>query len=225
MSDPGFSPSFERLRKNGRVPHPQVKRQACQHTIMTRPLPNPTSAAWWSQYAVDLYATPRAWAHKSENLVHAFQAIAAASIPDSLHLNLDDQALMLAGMSVEVQLKAILVSKLSIRQVVSAPKRPKSPDDLKIWCIFYSHNLSELAELAEINLDHQQQQTASALSQYIYWRGRYVVPTERGLDDLIPLELDSGLVGQAHQIATIPAANDLINCVIKEVKERLYGQL
>jgi hypothetical protein len=71
--------------------------------------------AFWSKYAVALYATPRAWAHKSENLVHAFEAVAAASEPGSMHLNMNDQALMLAGMSIEVQLKAILVSIAGIR--------------------------------------------------------------------------------------------------------------
>ncbi len=180
--------------------------------------------AFWSAYAVALYATPRAWAHKGENLVHAFEAVAAASVPGSMHLNMNDQALMLAGMSIEVQLKAILVSTAAIRDIVTAPQRPNATDvsALAVWQVFFSHNLPKLAELAQVSLDREQQLTATALSQYIYWRGRYVVPTERGIDDLIPVELDTGLVGQAHSYATVESARSLIQHTIHAVKSRLY---
>lgn len=189
---------------------------------MSRHLSDPR--AFWSDYAVALYATPRAWAHKGENLVHAFEAVAAASVPSSMHLNMTDQALLLAGMSIEVQLKAILVSTVAIRDIVTAPKRPSASDvsALAVWQVFYSHNLPKLAELARVILDGEQLQTATALSQYIYWRGRYVVPTERGIDDLIPIELDTGLVGQAHSYATVESARSLIQHTIQAVKTRLY---
>jgi hypothetical protein len=169
-----------------------------------------------------MYETPRAWAHKGENLIHAFEAIVAASVKDSMHLDLNDQALMLAGMAIEVQIKAILINIPHIRTIVSASKPPSDKSATNIWKAFFSHNLLELAKIANITLTPAQQNVAFALSQYIYWRGRYVVPTERGIDDLIPINLDTGLVGQAHRVATIDSARDLIHCIIDEVKAQLY---
>jgi len=179
--------------------------------------------AFWKNYSHGLYATPRAWAHKGENLVHAFEALASASEPDSMHLNMTDQALMLAGMSVEVQLKAILVNLPSVRTVVTAEKRPTAEPAKTIWAKFFSHNLLELALEAQVPLTDNEQKTAAALSQYIYWRGRYVVPTERGIDDLIPVVLDNGLIGPSHSVS-LAEARTLIHTVITEVKARLYAQ-
>jgi hypothetical protein len=185
--------------------------------------PSNDASSFWENYWQGLYATPRAWAHKGENLIHAFEAVASASVTGSMHLNMHDQALMLAGMSVEVQLKAILVNVPEVRAVVTTPKRPTAANDKSLWAVFYSHNLVDIARVAQITLTDEQRKTAAALSQYIYWRGRYVVPTERGLEDLIPVTLDSGLVGQAH-LVPIEAARDLICCVVSEVKSRLYDQ-
>jgi len=178
---------------------------------------------FWKDYTQGLYGAPRAWAHKGENLIHAFEAIAAASDADSMHLNMQDQALMLAGMSIEVQLKAILVSVPAVRSIVTGAKPKKGDPSLKLWSRFFSHNLVELALEADVLLTETEQRTAIALSQYIYWRGRYVVPTERGIDDFIPVELENGLAGQVHQI-TIQEARALIDRIILEVKARLYPQ-
>ena len=46
---------------------------------------------------------------KGENLVHAFEAVAAASVNGLMQFDMRDQALMLAGMGIEVMLKALLV--------------------------------------------------------------------------------------------------------------------
>lgn len=186
--------------------------------------PSPDARVFWKTYWHGLYATPRAWAHKAENLIHAFEAVASASVTGSMHLDMLDQALMLAGMSVEVQLKAILVNVPSVRAVVTLPKRPIAASEKALWSAFYSHNLVDLARESQVTLSAEQRKTAAALSQYIYWRGRYVVPTERGIDDLIPVSLDSGLIGPSHRI-TIEAARDLIYCIVSEVKSRLYDQV
>jgi hypothetical protein len=177
---------------------------------------------FWLQYTNGLYAVPRAWAHKGERLYHAFEAVAAASQEGSWHLDMNDQALMLAGMSIEVQLKAILVNLPDIQAIVTATGQPIKGKANKIWRIFYSHNLLELAKLANIKFSSEQEKVALALSQYIYWRGRYVVPTEKGIDSLIPTMLDKGEYGQLHRVATVDKARELINVVIAEVKSRLY---
>ena len=139
-----------------------------------------------------------------------------------MHLNMHDQALMLAGMSVEVQLKAILVSMPAVRTTVTMPKRPTAEPARKLWNTFYSHNILALALEGKVLLTQKEQKIAAALSQYIYWRGRYVVPTERGIDDFIPVKLDDGLIGQSHRVS-VEDARALIHRVIAEVKLRLYA--
>jgi len=99
-----------------------------------------TARQFWKGYWHGLYETPRAWAHKGENLVHAFEAVASASVNCSMHLNMHDQALMLAGMAIEVMLKAILVSIPEPRVVVTAPERPLDDAGKSLWAAFYSHS-------------------------------------------------------------------------------------
>jgi hypothetical protein len=185
---------------------------------------SPSARTFWTQYWQGLYATPRAWAHKGENLVHAFEVVASASVEDSGHLNLKDQALMLAGMAIEVLLKAILVSVPEHRPIVTASKQPIDIPGKALWKTFRSHRLVDLARQATIALSADREGTAATLTQYIYWRGRYVLPTEHGINDLIPVEGDDGLVGPAHQI-TVDAARDLLHHVISEAKARLYDRV
>lgn len=59
---------------------------------------------FWKAYSQELYAVPRAWTHKGENLIHAYRTVLAASEPETMHLNMHDQAFMLAGMAIEVLL-------------------------------------------------------------------------------------------------------------------------
>jgi hypothetical protein len=108
--------------------------------------------AFWKSHSQGLYAVPRAWARKGENLIHAFQAVSAASEPGAMHLNMRDQALMLAGMAIEVQLKAILVNSPTVRTVVTGGQPQKSDPDFKLWQRFFSHNLLELALEAGLTL-------------------------------------------------------------------------
>jgi hypothetical protein len=185
----------------------------------------PSDAAhdFWSRYSQGLYAMPRAWAHKGENLIHAFEAVASASVDGSMHFNMCDQALMLAGMAIEVQLKAILVNVPEVRSIVTAATQPADASGKRLWNTFRSHRLVDLAAEANVPLTPQQVRTAAALTQYIYWRGRYVVPTERGINDLIPIRHEDGLVGPSERSATIEAVSDLIRHVIAEVKARLYS--
>ena len=153
----------------------------------------------WKKHWQGIYATPRAWVLKGMNLVYAFEAVAAGSDNESWHLSMDDQAFMLAGMAVEVHLKSILVNEPSVRAIVSADVAI-SADDKKLRKTFYSHDLVALAEAGQVLFTDSEKRNAAALSQYINWRGRYVLPTEKSLDNLIPVILPDGLVGQAHRI-------------------------
>ena len=139
---------------------------------MAHPFDKKQALNFWELYRIGMHATPRAWAHKGENLMHAFEVLIAASDPNSFHLNLSDQAFMLAGMSAEVHLKAMITNDPLARCVVTASSEPGAGPDRKLWKAFRSHDLIELAQIALLPLDDRQQRIATALSQYIYWRGR-----------------------------------------------------
>src|SRR5438093_9525895 len=80
----------------------------CQRRVRQSPIPDIGMARqFWAEYRRGLYAMPRAWAHKGENLVHAFEVVAFAAEENGVDVR--DQALMLAGMAIEVLLKATLV--------------------------------------------------------------------------------------------------------------------
>jgi hypothetical protein len=155
------------------------------------------------------------------NLVYAFEAVAAASNNESWHLSMDDQAFMLAGMAIEVHLKAILVNLPSVRAVVTLDA-PSGAADRKLHKTFYQHNLRALADAANITFTAPEKRTADALTQHIYWRGRYVLPTEKSIDDLLPRILPNGLVGNPNHIA-LDEVRALIKRVINEVNERLFA--
>jgi HEPN domain-containing protein len=69
-----------------------------------------------------------------------------------------------AGLSIELLLKAILIAKgMDARR---------------------THNIGELAKLAQIELNEDQRCTADLLAAVVEWRGRYPAPTsERKWDD------------------------------------------
>ena len=137
---------------------------------------------FWAEYWRAPYATARAWAHKGENLVHAFEVLADVAEAHRDLADLRDQALMLAGMGVEVLLKAIAVNVPERRAIVSA-RRPRANDDaLALWEAFYSHDLVALATSADVPLTQSHTDTATGLSQYILWNDRYVVPRDSSLN-------------------------------------------
>ena len=174
----------------------------------------------WKKHWHGIYATPRAWVLKGMNLVYAFEAVAAASDNESYHLSMDAQAFMLAGMAIEVFLKAILVHQPTIRDVVTADE--KNTTDKKLHKTFYMHDLLALADAANISFTATEKRTAAALTQYIYWRGRYVLPTDKNIDNLIPTILPDGLVGNPNHIA-VEAVRGLIKRVRDEVNARIFN--
>ena len=190
---------------------------------MAQPFDKKQALNFLELYRIGMHATPRAWAHKGENLMHAFEVLIAASDPNSFHLNLSDQAFMLAGMSAEVHLKAMITNDPLARCVVTASSEPGAGPDRKLWKAFRSHDLIELARIALLPLDDRQHTIATALSQYIYWRGRYVVPTAKGIDDLLPVEREDRLFGPIHHVSSAEV-RDLLWHVINALKSRLYPQ-
>ena len=135
-----------------------------------------------------------------------------------------DQALMLAGMASEVLLKALLVHCSQMRTIVTTQGKHLDDAGKELRRVFYSHDLVRLASVARVALSDDQRDTAHVLSEFISWRGRYVLPTEPNLEDLVPIPLPDGRVGMRHLSVTIEASRTLLNHLIDEVKLRLYGE-
>ncbi len=178
---------------------------------------------FWSNYRKAMFGTPRAWTHQGENLVGAFEVVANASIRKPRLGGMEPQALMLAGMAIETLLKAIIVSEPQLRAAVAATKTDLSAKHA-LRTVFHTHNLVEIAKMADVPLTPKRKRVAQALSQYIYWRGRYVVPMEAGLNDLVSRKGDDGLVRPQHVCATIETARDLVDHVTAAVRARLYPE-
>lgn len=175
----------------------------------------------WRKYWRGIYEIPRAWAMKGENLFHAFEAVAAASDEGSMQFNLRDQALMLAGMSIEVMLKALIVDNPKSRDLVLGLRAPETPACRALKGAFYSHRLRELATHAGVEMSPDQMDILASLTSHVYWRGRYVVPTEAALKDIVPIEDEMGLVGPPHRDVSYEETTAVIRAVIASVKERL----
>jgi hypothetical protein len=177
----------------------------------------------WREYWEGIFSTPRAWAQKAERLYHAFNAVASASQEGSMHCDLREQALMLAGMSIEVLWKALLVAQPDYRaMLLSTDSLSKSDTERKNT--FYTHDLLALAQLADVELSEAHKKTARVLSSFIYWRGRYVIPVQRRIGDLAPTMQSDGLWRQEHNEVTIEDARSLADHAISVVNERLYSR-
>ena len=109
-----------------------------------------------------------------------------------------------------------------LRNIVSGDKPQRSDQTFKLWQRFFSHNLIGLALDANFPLTVTEQRTLIALSQYINWRGRYVVPTKSALDDLLTVQLENGLAGQIHHIL-LQDVTDLLDRIVIEVNAKLYA--
>ena len=107
--------------------------------------------------------------------------------------------------------------------MVAAPLRSITGAERQLHQVFYRHNLLDLAHAAHVELTGEQSETAAILSQFIVWRGRYVLPLERGIDELLPIKHHDGLVGPPDRDVTIDAAKSLLDHVIANVKAGLYG--
>lgn len=105
---------------------------------------------FWESYWNGPYAIPRVWAHLVEYLAHEFEAILAVCVTKSIDFNLSDQALMLAGMAIEVQLKGNLVHPPSVRGIVTRQVPAKVERHRQLLRTLYTHKLVELFSAAGI---------------------------------------------------------------------------
>ena len=85
-------------------------------------------------------------------------------------------------------------------------------------------------------LSTEYKKTAEMLSEYISWRGRYVLPTDKSLKDIIPIKINGRpipgkTITTNNTITTFPAkyvsieeARDLIDYIVSQVKLHLYNE-
>ena len=184
----------------------------------------PSTLAGWKRHWHGLYATPRAWAHKGENLVDAFGVLAPVATTRTMDFDIHAQTLMIAGMAVEVLLKAILVHDPEVRRIVMSRSKSHSAKEKELYSIFYNHNLADIARAARVRLTRTQRLTALSLSQYIIWKGRYIVPTMSRITDLVPVPQENGLIGPSDRNVTISMAARLVERSMRAVRSRLYGE-
>ena len=174
-------------------------------------------------YWAGVLAMPHAWAHKADSLRQAFEAIADASnVKRSLDYDVRDQALMLAAMAIEAYLKAMIVLDKTIVLAVTS-HQPTEASHEKLKKVFFSHNLVALSSLAKVQLSTVQLRQARTLSAFIEWRGRYVMPTSRGLETLRPRRGSTGLRTQAHAAISVQHARSFTNDVLIHARARIYG--
>ena len=175
---------------------------------------------FWAEYSRRLYEVPRAWAHKGQNLVHAFEVLADQET--SFHFDVRAQAMMMAGMACEVMLKAVLVNNPEVLHAVTASPKQLDDQGRKVRSTFFRHELLPLFELARVPLTEAEALVADCLSEYIIWRGRYVVPRESDVDDFIPIRHADGLIGGKDRSLDRATVRALLDKVIEVVKRELY---
>lgn len=132
-------------------------------------------------------------------------------------VNLHEPMMMLAGMAIEVKLKALVVSDFDKKSALLR-------GDREICRVFFSHDLAALSKLAAVDLSVDEEETANALSQFVLWRGRYVVPTEKRTMDFASAERRDGSVKPATFFATLDRVRFLIEHVVREIKVRVYDE-
>lgn len=135
---------------------------------MTSTPPDPRSPkdAWDEQHRL-LAESPFVWVLKADALIAAFETLAQAderalgSGDDSPRLS--SVTYMLAGFSIEVLLKALLVQKAS-------PLNTKGRFQLN------SHHLVDLAQEADFSLMEGEARLLEKLEEFLTWAGRYPIP-------------------------------------------------
>ena len=181
---------------------------------------HPSHAYWFG-----VLTMPRAWVHKGESLRQAFALVAEGSeVERTLDFDVHEQALMLAGMACEALLKALAVSRPVVREAVMNTESFHAPATL-LGKDFFTHDLPRLARLADVALSPSQSEHARTLTEFIVWRGRYMMPKEGSIRELLPRLGPDGLHTQPHASMTIDDARSLLESIVIVVRARIFPEL
>jgi hypothetical protein len=176
---------------------------------------------FWKKYWTAVTAMDRAWAANGQSLITAFEVLVEATDDRFRHTNLMNHAYMLAGMAIEVMLKSIIVNNSENVRIVTTPIKQLTESEKVVRKNFYSHNLLELANLASLNLNDEQNRVARILSEFITWRGRYLLPSMNSVEEIMPKKHSDGLIHITPEIS-VDEVRGFITFVIDHVKHVLY---
>ena len=179
---------------------------------------------FWEDHWRDMYSVSRAWDTKAQNLVLAFEAVRAISVDGSMQFDLREEALILAGMSIEVMLKALMLENTDTRHLVLRFREPTTEAELSLRNTFNSHDLVALAAAGGVALSSQHTEVADALSAYIYWRGLHMMPSMKRIKNIIPTKYGNGPDGSPQSHVKCEQARELVDYVIAVVRTRLYNK-
>ena len=165
-----------------------------------------------TDYRTAVADMPGAWIAQAQSLLRAYRILMAQSkidvaeaevglqkmstemaaaneiVPEAYDASVAAQAWMLAGFSIEVSLKGLIVLK--------ANQTPGTT-------LRFSHDLIELARDADVPLSREEQVLCDVLTEITVWRGRYPIPMEKRAADLVPRVAPNGLVGTSGPMADL----------------------
>lgn len=146
---------------------------------MKRRPPDPRSPKEnWDEQHQMLGTIPHIWVSKADELFAAFQVIVAKEAERNYATpGLSGVAYMLAGFTIEVLLKALLVQSES---------RFDADGNFKLR----SHALRELANQAKLSLSADENKLLERLEEYLKWAGRYPIPLTS--DPMRPRAIEEG---------------------------------
>lgn len=115
--------------------------------------------------------------------------------------NLRGNAMMLGALAVEVMLKGIAVSSPSVRAGIAAADKSLGR---RLW----SHNLRDIASLANVQLSTEEVDLCARLETALQWSGRYSTPKNHR--EMMPRSLPSGAphVGYSTDFDAVRALAD-----------------
>ena len=179
---------------------------------------------FWRDYRRDIYSVSRTWVTKARNLVLAFEAVRAISVDGSMHFDMRGEALRLAGMGIEVMLKALILENTDTRHLVLRFREPTTEAELSLRNTFNSHDLVALAAAGGVAFSSQHTEVADALSAYIYWRALHMMPSMKRIKNIIPTKYGNGPDGSPQSYVKCEQARELVDYVIAVVHPRLYNK-
>ena len=147
---------------------------------------------FWEEQLAMLRQSSFDWAMSADQLIRAYDSLAASAEADGRELNVFMQQLsdwrfgtprpacvipprlggvvrMLGGYAIEAMLKGIALGRPEIQAAVQAENKGIS-DKL------FNHKLREIAELAEFGLTAEETVLCERLEQFTTWAGRYPAP-------------------------------------------------
>jgi hypothetical protein len=158
-------------------------------------IPNMDDDCWKEQFEL-MQINPVIWTCDADSLVRSFEILskqAELDLQEDLKRSktyslsqkksdlkraylpqIEHNALMLGALATEVMLKGIALNNPTFQNTLK--------HDRNVCAIFWTHNIQDIAEFAEVDLNAQEKSLCEQLECFLLWAGRYSVPmTFKGL--------------------------------------------